>query len=234
MGIVVVSGMAKGVDTAAHIGAMAGGGRTLAVLGSGLDRIYPAENTELFHKIAKTGAVLSEFPMPAAPEPHHFPIRNRIISGISLGTVVVEAAGKSGSLITARLAAEQNREVFAVPGNIQSAGSEGTHRLIKQGAKLVEGVPDILEELAHLIQMPSSGRPAPERGAETPDLPLLTPEETVVVKALGPEPIHIDDLTRSTRMPAGLLSSTLLQLELRNIVQQFPGKRFARWSGRDR
>ncbi|MBI5063323.1 MAG: DNA-protecting protein DprA, partial [Desulfatitalea sp.] len=136
-GATVVSGMARGIDTAAHQGALAGKGHTIAVLGSGLNQIYPAENRKLFQQIAENGCVVSEFFMDAAPEPHHFPMRNRVISGMSLGTVVVEAARNSGSLITARLASEQNREVFAVPGSIHSATAKGTHDLIKQGAKLV-------------------------------------------------------------------------------------------------
>ncbi|MGD8970548.1 MAG: DNA-processing protein DprA, partial [Desulfobacterales bacterium] len=147
-GVTVVSGMARGIDTAAHEGALQSGGRTIAVLGSGLAEVYPAENRKLFQSIVRNGAVLSEFPMLTKPEPHNFPIRNRIISGMSYGTVIVEASKKSGSLITARLAAEQNREVFAVPGSVQSFKSIGTHTLIKQGAKLVENAQDVLEEIA--------------------------------------------------------------------------------------
>lgn len=157
-GFQVVSGMALGIDTAAHEGALKAGGRTLAVLGSGLGKIYPRENRNLFHKIADNGAVISEFNIHAAPEARHFPMRNRIISGISTGTVVVEAAAKSGSLITARLAAEYDREVFAVPGNIHSSNSAGTHALLKQGAKLVENHEDVMEELYHMVH----GVPAEE------------------------------------------------------------------------
>ena len=145
--ITIVSGMAVGIDTAAHQGALAGKGKTMAVLGSGFNRIYPLQNLNLFERISAEGAVISEFALDTRPEAHHFPIRNRIISGMSMGTVVVEATRKSGSLITARLAAEQNREVFAVPGSIQSFKSTGTHALIKQGAKLVQDWQDVMEEM---------------------------------------------------------------------------------------
>ncbi len=224
--ITVVSGMARGVDTAAHIGAMSGGGRTVAILGSGLERVYPAENMKLFHRIAENGAVMSEFPLASAPEPHHFPIRNRIISGMSLGVVIVEATKRSGSLITARLALEQNREVFAVPGNIHSHKSAGTNSLIKQGAKLVEGPQDILEELSHVITVHRAG----SRGKQEPvpaHLPPLSEDEQQVFTALGPDPVHIDDLVRRLSMAPGRLSAILLQLELKGVVQQSPGKLFS-------
>lgn len=225
LNITVVSGMARGIDTAAHEGALEKDGRTIAVLGSGLDRIYPAENRALFHRIAQSGAVITEFPLNAGPDPHHFPIRNRIISGISLGTVVVEAAKRSGSLITARLAAEQNREVFAVPGNIHSFKSTGTHSLIKQGAKLVENAGDILEELTPLIESHMADRHV--RGEDVLDIPPLSEEESRVFQALGPYPVHIDDLMRKLGMAPGPLSSILLQLELKGIVAQSPGKLFS-------
>ncbi|MDM8517938.1 DNA-processing protein DprA [Desulfobacterales bacterium HSG16] len=226
MGLTIISGMARGIDTAAHIGAMAGKGRTIAVLGSGLDRIYPAENTKLFHKIAENGAVVSEFPIQTEPKGHHFPIRNRIISGMSLGTVVVEAAKKSGSLITARMAAEQNREVFAVPGNIHSFRSSGTHKLIKDGAKLVEDVQDIVEELSGMLKT----QIVCDRSNLSEILDRvgpLTTEEDIVFKALEPYPVHIDELTRKIGMDAGKLSGILLQLELKGAVHQSPGKLFS-------
>jgi DNA processing protein len=226
----IVSGMAVGIDTAAHTGALTGKGKTIAVLGSGLERVYPHKNLKLFHKIAEKGAVISEFPLLEAPEPHNFPIRNRIISGISLGTVIVEATQKSGSLITARLAAEQGREVFAVPGNINSFKSIGTHSLIKQGAKLVENTQDILEELSPLITDDSLNnkikhKDKPEDKIAKP--PFLSSEESLVFTGLGHYPVHIDDLSRKISMEPGKLSGILLKLELQGIVNQAPGKFFS-------
>ncbi len=223
--ITVVSGMARGIDTAAHEGALLGKGKTIAVLGSGLERIYPAENRGLFHKIAETGAVISEFSLFTEPDSFNFPIRNRIISGVSLGTVVVEATKKSGSLITARIAAEQNREVFAVPGNINSFKSIGTHTLIKQGAKLVEHARDIMEEFPYIFnERQSSG--TKQKPALDP-IQSLTSEEATVFDHLEPYPIHIDKLVRKLTMEPGKLSSLLLQLELKGFVQQVPGKLFS-------
>lgn len=223
-GITIVSGMARGIDTAAHEGALMGKGKTIAVLGSGFERVYPAENLNLFHKIAENGAVVSEFPLKTEPEAHNFPIRNRIISGISLGTVVVEATKKSGSLITARLAAEQNREVFAVPGSINSFKSIGAHTLIKQGAKLVEHAQDIIEELSPLIQAYAA---ADDENKKMDKLPPLSSEESLVLKELGPYPVHIDEIARNISMESGKLSSILLRLELKEIVKQMPGKLFS-------
>jgi len=221
----IISGMAMGIDTAAHLGAIEGGGQTIAVLGSGLAQIYPAQNRKLFHKIAETGAVISEFPMLSAPEAHHFPIRNRIISGISLGSVIVEAAKKSGSLITARLAAEQNREVFAVPGSIRSSKSSGTHALIKQGAKLVENAQDILEELSPVFRYSETRQEKTKApGAEALS---LSSDESRVFNALGPYPLHIDDLSRKLAIEAGKLAGILLQLELKGAIRQSPGKLFS-------
>jgi DNA processing protein len=222
----IVSGMAIGIDSAAHQGALMGNGNTIAVLGSGLEFVYPAENRKLFHVIAENGAVISEFPLLTEPEPHNFPIRNRIISGISLGTVVVEATKRSGSLITARLSAEQNREVFAIPGSIHSFKSTGTHALIKQGAKLVEHAQDIMEELSYIIEAPhekdKTGNEIMERISQ------LSPEESLVFEVIDAYPVHIDDLARKLSMEPGKLSSVLLQLELKGIVCQSPGKLFSR------
>ncbi len=225
LGITIVSGMARGIDTAAHQGAMAGGGKTIAVLGSGLQRIYPVENTKLFHRISENGAVVSEFSLLTEPEGHNFPLRNRIISGMSLGTVVVEATKKSGSLITARLAAEQNREVFAVPGSIQSFKSTGTHTLIKQGAKLVEHAQDIVEELTPILE---HNKCSTNTSPDETDINLasLNVDESQVYNALEPYPVHIDKLARKISMELGNLSSILLKLELKGLIQQLPGKFF--------
>ncbi len=228
MGFTIVSGMAKGIDTAAHEGALMGNGRTIAVLGSGLSCIYPSENQKLFYRIAEDGAVISEFSLNAKPEPHHFPVRNRIISGMSLGTIVVEAAKKSGSLITARLSAEQNREVFAVPGSIRSFKSAGTHSLIKQGAKLVEHAGDIVEEL--YLEMEDGVAPVSNDAYHeaSPEMALdLTADEVRIIKALGPYPIHIDELVQGLSMDPGMLSGILLKLELEDVVEQCPGKLFS-------
>ncbi len=225
LGMTIVSGMARGIDTAAHEGALMARGKTIAVLGSGLERVYPKENETLFHRIAETGAVISEFPLSAEPEAHHFPMRNRIISGLSLGTVIVEATLRSGSLITARLAAEQNREVFAVPGSINSFKSTGTHTLIKQGAKLVEQAGDIMEEISHGFD-PSGTEDSRVKDVNTAPTALLSPVETTVLHALEPYPLHIDDLIRKLGMEPSDLSGTLLRLELKGVVQQDPGKLF--------
>ncbi len=222
-GIIIVSGMARGIDSAAHKGALSAHGETIAVLGCGLGTIYPPENKSLFHDIAKNGAVISEFAFHSPPEAHHFPIRNRIISGLALGTVIVEATQKSGSLITARLAAEQGREVFAVPGSITSFKSMGTHKLIKQGAKLVEHVNDIIEEL-NLEE--KAGQ------LEHPKQPVIetTAEEKRVLDKLSPYPIHIDNIVRQVPLSPGKVLGLLLQLELKGLVNQSPGKLFAKSS----
>jgi DNA processing protein len=224
-GITIVSGMARGIDTAAHEGALMAHGKTIAVLGSGLERVYPRENETLFHRIAETGAVISEFPLNAEPEAHHFPMRNRVISGLSLGTVIVEATLRSGSLITARLAAEQNREVFAVPGSINSFKSTGTHTLIKQGAKLVEQAGDIMDEISHWMDH-SVSEDSNVLDVNTAPEPPFSPLETSVLHALEHYPLHIDDLIRKLGMAPSDLSSTLLCLELKGVVQQDPGKLF--------
>ena len=220
-GITIVSGMARGIDTAAHLGALDADGSTIAVLGSGLNRIYPSENLELFQKISIKGAVISEFSLNAGPDPHHFPIRNRVISGMSLGTVIVEGSMNSGSLITARLAAEQGREVFAVPGSIRSYKSAGSHYLIKQGAKLVQHAGDIIDELSPLLgcQCPIGGRDGASRTC-------LSPEENALIEAMGPYPVHIDELARKLSLAPGKISGLLLQLELKGSIRQLPGNFF--------
>jgi len=220
-GFTIVSGMARGIDSTAHMGALAAGGKTIAVLGCGLGTIYPAENRKLFHRIAENGAVVSEFSFTTPPEAHNFPVRNRIISGLSLGTVIVEATHQSGSLITARLAAEQGREVFAVPGSVKSFKSMGTHRLIKEGAKLVEHADDIIEELNIAEEA------LPDDTSVASSIRLTSAEEKVLDK-LSPYPIHIDNLVRELSLSAGQVLGLLLQLELKGLVTQTPGKFFAR------
>jgi DNA processing protein len=222
-GFTVVSGLARGIDTAAHEGALDGAGRTVAVLGSGLDRIYPAENRRLAERISASGAVVSEFPPDAGPDGHHFPIRNRIISGMCLGTMIAEATLRSGSLITARLAADQGREVFAVPGSIHSHKSTGTHTLIKQGAKLVEHAGDVIDELSPMLYA-AVERPAAN---PAPAAPALTGDEAEVHAVLSPYPVHIDELGRRLSMDPARLSGLLLGLELKGLARQLPGKFFA-------
>jgi DNA processing protein len=227
LGFTVVSGMALGIDTAAHEGALSVRGRTVAVLGSGLNRIYPPENRRLSERIAASGAVITEFALDNGPEAHHFPVRNRIISGMCGGTVVVEATRNSGSLITARLAAEQNREVFAVPGSVQSFKSMGTHTLIKQGAKLVENAQDVVCELGQFLGGAAAAASGPrEPAARIEERCGLTAEEARVFRALGPYPLHIDELVRRLAIDAGKLSGLLLQLELKGAAQQLPGTLF--------
>jgi DNA processing protein len=225
-GVTVVSGMARGIDSEAHKGALAGGGRTIAVLGSGLNVIYPPENRELYSRIAERGAVVSEYPLDAEPDAVHFPSRNRIISGLSLGVTIVEAAPKSGSLITAQLALEQGREVFAVPGSVDSMRSRGTHQLIRQGAHLVETAEDIFTEMKALVRAWGRGAQRVEAPAEPPE--PLSQEEERVLALLGEEPLHIDLLTQRGVLSPSAAASALLQLELKGRARQLPGKRFVR------
>lgn len=257
-GVTVVSGLARGIDTAAHRGALEAGGRTVAVMGNGLSVVYPATNSNLAEKIEASGALVSEFPMAAKPKPRNFPRRNRIISGLTLGTVVVEASNRSGALITARLAAEQNREVFAVPGEIFSELSTGTHRLINDGAKLINTVDDLLNELPPYVlnqiqsqvslvpdmeTVPTQAssveksdtksvlpQPTPEarHPLSTPPPPDLTPDEKTIFEAIEVPSSHIDTIVRTTQLPISQVSSVLLMLELKGVVQQLPGKQFTK------
>ncbi len=222
-GFQIVSGLARGIDTMAHKGALRAGGRTIAVLGSGLKKIYPRENERLFHDIAETGTVFSEFKVNADPLPRHFPIRNRIIAGLSCGSIVVEAAERSGSLITARLTAEYGREVFAVPGSIQSRNSRGTHSLLKQGAKLAATETDILEELNQFIHEKNLNVPEPQsHHARKEDADALK-KKYPVLNFLEPYPVHIDALIETTGMDSSTITSQLLDLELEGIVHRHPG-----------
>lgn len=218
----VVSGLARGIDAAAHWGALLAGGATVAVLGTGIDTVYPRENESLAHRIVRNGCLVSEFPLGSPPEPRNFPIRNRIISGLSRGVVVVEAARRSGSLITASAALEQGRDVFAVPGSISSFASAGTHQLIKQGAKLVEHAEDVLEEYG----WPGAGHSL--RRPENMQSVDLSGFESTVYKVLGAYPLHIDDIVRSTGIDAGTVTGILLSLELQGLTRQHPGKMFTR------
>ncbi len=222
-GITIVSGMARGIDSIAHQGALQGGGRTIAVLGCGVDVIYPSENRNLFYQIIEQGAVLSEFPMGSRPEGGHFPRRNRIISGLSIGVVIVQASAKSGSLITAGYALEQGREIFAVPGNVGVEGSRGTNQLIKEGAKLVESTEDILEEI--YPQWKREGETVPPAAPPAPD---LSAGEKTLYGLLGETPLHIDAIIRETQLDPGKVSSLLLNLELKGLICQWPGKCFSK------
>jgi DNA processing protein len=222
-GVTIVSGLARGIDSVAHWGALSGGGRTLAVLGCGVDVIYPRENRSLFFKMIERGAILSEFPMGSQPEGIHFPRRNRIISGLSLGVVVVQAGAKSGSLITADYALEQGREVFAIPGNVGADGSGGANRLIKDGAKLVESSEDILEEILPQWKREkecASELPSPDRH--------LPEEEKSLYQMLGDTPLHIDRIIQESRLDPGKVSGLLMNLELKGLIVQLPGKCFTK------
>jgi len=221
-GVVIVSGMARGIDTLAHRGAIKGGGKTIAVLGSGVDVVYPPENDGLYERISETGAVISEFPMNTEPASGHFPRRNRIISGLSVGTVVVEADHKSGALITAYIALEQGREVFAVPGSIRSRTSRGTHKLIKEGAKLVESVDDILAEMPQWKSDEESGQNMEDVSER------LSEEERVLWDVLSEEPLHIDGIAAQANVTTSEALAMLLSMELKNCVKQFSGMMFVR------
>lgn len=234
-GVTVVSGMARGIDTVSHQGALKAGGRSIAVLGSGLDRPYPPENEELFTQLCGQGAVVSEFPLGTAPLRENFPRRNRLISGLSLGVLVVEATADSGSLITAHYALEQGKEIFAVPGSVLLKTAEGTNSLIRKGARLVQRAEDIIQELAPVLRglMGEERRekravpaPAPEQGAAVERL-AITPEEQAICNVLGDYPRHIDTIARELQMPPSRLLGLLLGLEIKGIVKQTEGKNFS-------
>jgi DNA processing protein len=219
-GITIVSGMARGIDGIAHRTALELNGRTIGVLGSGIDQLYPPEHKPLADKICQgQGAILSEYALGTPPESRNFPARNRVISGLSLGVVVVEAGERSGALITSRFAVEQDREVFAVPGNINSPASIGTNRLIQEGAKLVTGIDDILDELN--LRMV----------AEQKELLTVVPdsaEEAALLAQLSTDPTHIDELSRLSGLPSSLVSGTLTLMELKGMVQQVGGMNYVK------
>ncbi len=230
MGFTIVSGLARGVDAAAHRGALAGNGRTLAVMGCGLDRTYPADHRPLRIAIERQGAVLSELPLGSAPHSYHFPRRNRIISGLSLGVVVTEATLESGSLITARLAGEQGREVFAVPGFVKAENSRGPNSLLKDGARLVESAQDILDELLPQLDGTFRGRLDTRSAADRRPGVQLGREEALVYDALSVLPQSVDDVIRRSGLPASQVAALLLSLELKNCIRQLPGNEYVRLS----
>jgi DNA processing protein len=222
IGFGIASGLAQGIDTAAHQGALDAGGRTIAFLGTGIDRVYPAVNRELAHRIAEHGALVSEFPLGTPPQRELFPQRNRLISGVSLGTLVVEAAKKSGSLITARCAGEQGREVFALPGSIHNPMARGCHQLIRAGARLVESADDILDELAPLLKhMASTGETPAMESPVTGDS-----EHEMLLDIMGHDPVSVDELATESGLTADQLSSMLLILELEGKVEKLSGGRY--------
>jgi DNA processing protein len=221
-GIVVVSGLAAGIDGAAHRGALAGGGRTIAVMATGIDDVYPAWHRDLAADVVRQGALVTEFPLGTPALPHHFPQRNRIVAGLSLGVIVVEAAEGSGSLITARYALEQGRDVFAVPGPIGDGRHRGSHRLLQQGAALVTGVEDVLEALAPAALARLGA------GRVRAGLADLTADERRILDVVGDECTHVDEISARAARTAGASLETLLALELRGLVEQRPGARFVR------
>ncbi|NIP29294.1 MAG: DNA-protecting protein DprA, partial [Candidatus Dadabacteria bacterium] len=217
-GITIISGMERGIDTFAHQEAIRSGGRTIAVLGSGLNEVYPPENIKLYKQISENGAVISEFPLGVRPEANNFPKRNRVISGLSLGVVIVQASKKSGSLITADYALEQNREVFAVPGNIDSKLSEGTNILIKKGAKLVQNVEDILDEFKcfgnQKVKMSTKNNS---------DISRLTKDEIKVLELLSSRAHYFDEIVGSLRIDNGRIFKLLLNMEIKGLIYNLPG-----------
>ena len=225
-GFCIVSGLAQGIDTAAHEGALDGGAKTVAFLGHGIDQVYPASNRQLAERIVRQGALCSEFPLGSSPRREHFPQRNRLISGLSVGTLVVEAAIRSGSLITARLASEQGREIFAIPGSIHNPLARGCHRLIRQGAKLVESADDIVSELgpivAHMLQVPEEV-PADEAVAVSGDS-----DYEMLIDAMGFDPATADELATRSGLTIGQVSSMPLILELEGKIEAQAGGRYSR------
>jgi DNA processing protein len=226
-GVTVVSGGARGIDTAAHQGALSGKGRTIAVLGTGINLITPPENAELFERIAANGAVITQFPFNRPADKQSFPIRNRIVAGMTLGTVVVEANLTSGALITANFATEYGRQVFAVPGRIDSPRSKGCHDLIKKGAKLCEGVEDILSEFEYLF--PASNKPpSPGDTGVLPALELSATEQKILDAVKADDETTIDEIIRASGLPSSTVSVALFGLEMKRLVKQLPGKLFVR------
>ncbi len=236
-GLTIVSGLARGIDAAAHRGALKAGGRTIAVLGSGLLRMFPTEHEALARQIAESGAVVSEFPLRAEPLAWHFPQRNRVIAGLALGAIVVEAATRSGALITATHTLEQGKEVFAVPGAAGSPMNRGAHALLRDGARLVESAEDVLQDLqsalAQCVRTLGGDRARPSTGSDgaaeaAPTGPRLTADERQVYARLSARPVGVDQLTAQTSVAAAQLLPLLLGLELKGLVRQVPGQQFVR------
>ncbi len=227
VGVTVVSGGARGIDTAAHQGALSAKGRTVAVLGTGINLVFPPENAELFERVAANGAVITQFPMNRPADKQSFPIRNRIVAGMTLGTVVVEANLSSGALITSNFANDYGRQIFAVPGRIDSPRSKGCHELIKKGAKLCEGAEDILSEFEYLF--PASNRaPSANETGVLPALELSENEQRVLDTLQSNNESTIDEVIRGSNLPSSTASVTLLSLEMKRIIRQLPGKLFVR------
>jgi DNA processing protein len=226
-GMTVVSGLARGIDAAAHRGALAAQGRTIAVLGCGIDRTYPPEHERLRRQVEERGAILSEVPMGSPPHSHHFPRRNRIISGLSLGVIVTEAAINSGSLITARLAAEQGREVFAVPGFVKEDTSRGTNALLKEGAALIERAQDVIDAVLPQLEQTMRLRLQSSRARSIPG-DHLGIEEQLVYDVLSYDPLTVDEVSVTTGLSVSIVMASLLSLELQQRIRQQPGQRYFR------
>lgn len=235
-GFTIISGMARGIDTAAHTGALSADGRTIAVQGCGLKNIFPPENAKLFEKIAENGACISELPLEYEPLAENFPARNRIIAGLSLATLVIEASNKSGAMLTAAAALENNREVMAIPGKIDSPLNQGTHRLIKQGARLVDCIEDIMEALgyigdglkSHCLQTQEEITKDAQKSLFNTENLKLTENEKIILDKLRNDSAHIEDIILTTKLTAGIVNSTLMSLRLKGLVKHHPGNIFSK------
>lgn len=233
-GFTIVSGLARGIDSAAHRGALAAKGRTIAVQGCGLSNVFPPENRALFDQIAENGAVVSELPLTYEPLSENFPARNRIIAGLSMGVLVVEATYRSGALISAQAALDNNREVMAVPGRIDSPTSAGCHKLLRQGARLVGGIEDIMDTLGHvgegLKDYAETAADAADQKAQGNLFDLsrlnLTDEENAILYHLNSEPVHLEELIAQTQLPPGKVNASVISLQLKGIIKQLPGNTF--------